>query len=458
MTMGKTSTAVLTDIANAIRFQAGVSTLYKPSEMAAAITALDGTNAGRYQAQGYPQLEGGVLSDAIYTDIADAIRGQNGSNTTYAPDDMADAILALTWDNTLKARALLLSDGTLEFNYLAGRRSTLGGTIVATYDPPTTALSAASGQPWYAQRASITKVVFDSSFASAGFTNCAYWFSGLANLVEVSGFENMTGIATATQMFASCSSLESIYATSFTNTISSGSMMFYSCPHLVGGTDGFVPSNTSNATVCKVGTGGVLTNPSSDIREWCKVFVYSDGAVVFTATGSVDANKTLLASGRLCVSAKYNASGIIPGYANRAQMRSVSFAADMANYSYVNMNYWFYGLGAITTFTGIANLDSVHEMQYTFSSCTGVTSLDFRGFDPSHLTSLYLTFGSCSNLVTIYADSSWTLPLSGLSGSQTFYNCTSLVGGNGTAYSSSKISYTYMRIDATGTPGYLTSQ
>ena len=74
MTMGRTSTQVLTDIANAIRYQAGVPTLFKPSDMPAAIAALDGTNAGRYEAQGYPQLESGVLSDAIYTDIADAIR------------------------------------------------------------------------------------------------------------------------------------------------------------------------------------------------------------------------------------------------------------------------------------------------------------------------------------------------------------------------------------------------
>ena len=85
-----------------------------------------------------------------------------------------------------------------------------------------------------------------------------------------------------------------------------------------------------------------------------------------------------------------------------------------------------------------------------------MTSLDFRGFDPSGLTSLYLTFGSCSNLVTIYADSSWTLPSSGLSGSQTFYNCSSLVGGNGTTHASSRNSYTYMRIDAANSVGYLT--
>ena len=49
------------------------------------------------------------------------------------------------------------------------------------------------------------------------------------------------------------------------------------------------------------------------------------------------------------------------------------------------------------------------------------------------------------------------LPTSGISGMQCFYNCKKLVGGNGTAWSSSNTNYTYMRIDKAGTPGYLTS-
>ena len=195
----------------------------------------------------------------------------------------------------------------------------------------------------------------------------------------------------------------------------------------------------------------------SDVASSLYLYYYSDGTVVFTKEGAVDTGKTLQASGRLCVSAVYKASGLIPGYANRAQMRSVSFAADMANFTFVNMNYWFYGLSAVTSFSGLGNLARVREMQYTFSSCSGITSLDFRGFDPSRLTNLYLTFGSCSNLVTIYADSTWALPSSGITGSQTFYNCNALVGGNGTTYSSSRTGYAYMKIDATENPGYLTA-
>ena len=51
MAVGTISTSILTDIANAIRYQAGVAATYKPREMAAAVAALDGTDAGNYQAQ-----------------------------------------------------------------------------------------------------------------------------------------------------------------------------------------------------------------------------------------------------------------------------------------------------------------------------------------------------------------------------------------------------------------------
>jgi len=79
--------------------------------------------------------------------------------------------------------------------------------------------------------------------------------------------------------------------------------------------------------------------------------------------------------------------------------------------------------------------------------CSGLTLLDFRGFDPLNLTSLHMMFGSCSNLVRIYTGSTWVLPSSGLSGSQTFYSCGKLVGDNGTAWSSGKTGYAYMKID-----------
>ena len=102
-------------------------------------------------------------------------------------------------------------------------------------------------------------------------------------------------------------------------------------------------------------------------------------------------------------------------------------------------------------------LAGVRSMRYTFSSCA-FTTIDFRGFDPSTLMDLFCTFSRCSRLTTILADATWALPLSGLTGSQCFYSCsTSLVGGNGMVWASNKTSYTYFRIDTVSAPGYITA-
>lgn len=90
---------------------------------------------------------------------------------------------------------------------------------------------------------------------------------------------------------------------------------------------------------------------------------------------------------------------------------------------------------------GLGNLSGVRSMRYTFSSCA-FTTIDFRGFDPSTLADLFYTFSGCSHLTTIYADATWALPSSGITGSQCFYSCsTLLVGGNGTVWASNKTAY-----------------
>lgn len=460
MAVGTVSTRILTDIANAIRYQAGVATTYKPREMAAAVSALDGTDAGDYQAQPYMTLESGVLPESVFSDIADAIRGQNGLSTLYQPGDMAAAILALEWDVGYKIRGLLLDDGTFEINYYERRTSVTGGRIVQVFEIDPAGYSSASARSYDSIKLLVKKVYIDSTIGSLGLTNCAYWFNAFANCTEVRGFENLSGIKTATQMFSSCGSLETIYATSYTNAITSGSSMFYSCNRLVGGTDGFVPTMTSAGSVCKLGAGGVLTDPSNDNRTWFYAHFYDDGGGVVTASSAPDATRELLASNRICAIGKYQAMGFTPWDGNvdthRQKLTSVAFTADMATFSYLNLNYIFYSCTNLASVTGLGNLSGVRSMRYTFSSCA-FTAIDFRGFDPSTLTDLFYCFSGCSALTTIYADSTWALPSSGISGMQCFYNCKKLVGGNGTAWSSSNTGYTYMRIDRAGQAGYLTA-
>lgn len=127
-------------------------------------------------------------------------------------------------------------------------------------------------------------------------------------------------------------------------------------------------------------------------------------------------------------------------------------AADMAAYAHMNTNYWLYGHQALTEVAGMGNLGCVREMRHTFNSCTGLTEIDLSGLDPSSLENLAYTFSGCSSLVTIWADADWALPASGVSGFQTFYQCSSLVGGEGTTYASSRAGYQYMRVDGVGVP------
>lgn len=64
-----------------------------------------------------------------------------------------------------------------------------------------------------------------------------------------------------------------------------------------------------------------------------------------------------------------------------------------------------------------------------------------------------------SSLATIKVDPTWELP-SGISSSnkvQCFYGDKQLVGGNGTAFDSSKASADMAVIDTADTPGYLTA-
>lgn len=141
--------------------------------------------------------------------------------------------------------------------------------------------------------------------------------------------------------------------------------------------------------------------------------------------------------GRACAQARYQLASGLPWSDEKDRFTKVKVKADMATagFTELNMNYWFYAYGDVTSFEGLGNLRPVSRMRHAFSSCTAVTELDLTGFDPSSLTDLFYAFAGCSALMTIYVDADWALP-SGCTGNQCFYSCKSLVGGNGTARAS----------------------
>ncbi|MCR5067645.1 MAG: BspA family leucine-rich repeat surface protein [Erysipelotrichaceae bacterium] len=106
------------------------------------------------------------------------------------------------------------------------------------------------------------------------------------------------------------------------------------------------------------------------------------------------------------------------------------------------------------------NTSRTRDMQHMFSDCSSLISLDLSSFDTSAVNEMSYMFYGDYNLQTIYASELWNTDNVGYSES-IFEGCYSIVGGNGTTYDSSIYDedcndLIYARIDAAGTPGYLT--
>lgn len=144
----------------------------------------------------------------------------------------------------------------------------------------------------------------------------------------------------------------------------------------------------------KLGTGGVLTDPESDIRTWLDATLFADGELKIGFAKADAAGREVLAAGKLCSNAKYNAIQATPWASFGKSVKAVTIAADASRLANVNLNYWFYGRSALASVSGMANL---------------------RGMSPAALASMAYTFGACTSLVKILVDADWEL-LKGMHG------------------------------------------
>ena len=102
-----------------------------------------------------------------------------------------------------------------------------------------------------------------------------------------------------------------------------------------------------------------------------------------------------------------------------------------------------------------ANCSEYWGMDSMFYNCSSLTELDLSSFDTSSVRYMRFMFYDCSCLTTIRVSDLWNTNAVRFS-EYMFTGCTNLVGGNGTAYDSSKTDKTYACIDKPGQAGYLT--
>lgn len=459
MALGTIDAAVLAEIANAIRRQNGTGTTYRPGGMASAVRALDGSKGDGCVE--LPEQHGtGVVPEEVFSDLADAIREQTGERSrTYAPASMASAIAGLSWDVGLKLRAHLLSDGTLEVNYLDRATAASGrGSIVRTFHPAPGGYPKEGDVPWSGSPDDVRRVWLDESLERAGITDVSHWFSGLASLEDVSGLEHLTGVRRADRLFSGCGKLQSVWAPGFdASGIESCSGAFYGCRYLVGGHLA-VARDTMGVEGFSTGSGGLLADPADDQRRWANSWLYEDGLLVVTRKGDQDPRhgKTKC-TGSVCVNARHEAIGSLPWHEGRDSIRAVTFARDMREAGAVCLDHWFHNCktGHIE-FEGWENLD-VRSMAHCFNGCLNLRLVDLCGLDPSRIDDLSYAFGGMRSVEWIVVDPTWELGDPAPKGFQTFYGCKSLSGGFGTKFDPSRASGAMAVLDREGQPGYLTA-
>ena len=400
------------------------------------------------------------------------------------------------------------SNTTLTF-YYDGNRSSRTGT---TYDLNTGATD--TGWDTDGINASVTKVVFDPSFAGARPTSTYDWFYEMWNLESITGLEylNTSEVTNMGYMFPSCSKLTSLDLSSFnTSKVTDMRYMFYGSRNLL---TIYVGSGWSTAAVtysddmfwnCTSLVGGQGT--TYDDNHIDKAYAHIDGGTsnpgYFTDINPVEGyacytpeNTTLTfyydnqRSSRTGTTYSLNTGSIYPAWktdGTNANVTKVVFDPSFADARPTTTGSWFQNMENLQSITGMnyLNTSEVTYMAYMFFNCSGLTgidlshfntsrvttmrtmfgscqaleSLDLSSFNTSQVTNMEYMFSSCTNLLTIYAASGWSTAAVTYS-SNMFDGCTSLVGGQGTTWSSSNPKdKTYAHIDGgTSNPGYFTDK
>lgn len=138
-----------------------------------------------------------------------------------------------------------------------------------------------------------------------------------------------------------------------------------------------------------------------------------------------------------------------------ANLQSLDFSGIRSSRT-TNMNHMFNGCTRLETLDlSSFNTAAVTRMDYMFSSCYSLTLL-ILSFNTAAVTRMESMFSECNNLTTIISDTDFDCSSNPVTGYM-FHGCTSLVGGSGTAYSSSHTDGEYARIDnPPDAPGYFT--
>ena len=399
--------------------------------------------------------------------------GSNPKDKTYARIDGGTSDPGYFTAAGTEAYACYTPENTTLTFYYDTERDSRPGT---TYD-----LNTGNNDPdWETDstNASVTRVVFDPSFANARPTTTASWFYNKQNLQTIEGMEylntsevtnmtwmfgycpgltsldlshfNTSKVTNMTRVFAYSSGLTSLDLSSFsTSQVTNMTGMFRRCGNLRTITVG---SDWSTAAVvysqnmfgddtCLVGGKGT----TYDASHIDKAYAHIDGGAsdpgYFTAAGTeayacyTSENTTLTfyydteRGTRPGTTYDLNTGEHEPGWKTDDTIDDVTqvvFDPSFANARPTTTYSWFFGMQNLQTIEGIEylNTSEVTNMWRMFAWCSELTSLDLSHFNTSKVTNMAYMFYRCTGLTSLDLSSFNTTNVTDMSAM--FYYCSNL--------------------------------
>ena len=451
----------------------------------------------------YAHIDGGPSNPGYFTAATEAYACYTSSNTTltFYYDTQRSSRLGKIYDlNTGSNDTGWFTDGNC-FN-----------VTNVVFDPSFAGARPTTTYYWFVNMFNLQTITGIEYLNTSEVTNMAWMFGYCERLtsLDLSHF-NTSKVTNMGEMFDHCMSLTSLDLSSFnTSKVTEMDYMFCYCINLrtlyVGNawSTSAVTNSSDMFYICASLVGGRGTT-YNDSNPMDKTYAHIDGGPsnpgYFTAEGTeayacyTSSNTTLTfyydtyRSSRPGTTYDLNTGNNHPGWeidGTNANVTKVVFDPSFANARPTTTYSWFCDMGNLQSITGISylntsevtnmvalfanckkmtNLDLSHfntskvtDMTGMFDGCSGLTSLDLSSFNTSKVTKMIRMFYGNRNLRTIYVGNGWSTEAV-TSSSGMFYNCTNLVGGQGTTYDANHVDKTYAHIDGgTSNPGYFTAK
>ena len=299
----------------------------------------------------------------------------------------------------------------------------------------------------------VTKTVFDASFADARPTNTSLWFYEFQNMTQIEGIEylNTSEVTDMEGMFIGCESLTTLDVSHFdTGNVTDMGGMFCRCRSL------------TSLDVSHFDTGNVTYMNcmfmSCELLTTLDVSHFDTGNV----TDMVSMFHCCFALTALDVS-HFNTSKVTDMLQMFSDCRSLT-SLDVSHFdtrNVTNMSIMFCDCRSLTALD-VSHFDTgnVKAMGSMFYGCSLLTTLDVSHFDTRKVETMNYMFDDCTSLTTIYCNDDWNeigRKYDGMSSECMFQNCTSLVGGAGTLFDhNTSNDATMAHPDSADNPGYFT--